>query len=96
VDDTHAHARTTSHVGPTDSDEKASPGARGVIYLGCAVGAKIRIVGPQARVSAQILYSFFLFFCIFLSFTHFLLYFLIYNLNSYLSHDPFIQIKCIT
>jgi hypothetical protein len=58
-------ARTTGHVGPTDSDEKASPSAHGVIYLGCAVGAKIGIVGPQARVLAQSLYSFFLFFLYF-------------------------------
>ena len=32
----HAHARTTGHAGPTVSDKKASPGARDVIYLGCA------------------------------------------------------------
>jgi hypothetical protein len=51
----------TGHTGPTVSDEKTSPGARDIIYLGCAVGAMIGIVGPRARVLAQNMYSFFLF-----------------------------------
>jgi hypothetical protein len=54
-------AQTTGYAGPTVSDEKTSPDARGVIYLGCAVRAMIGIVGPRARVLAQSLYSFFLF-----------------------------------